>query len=521
MRPVTFADCFGWFHAPASGASRDAAVLLCPGLGQDLSTGHRPLRQLADALAAAGFPVLRFDYPGTGDSADIEPAACWPAWRQAVDAALDWLRMQAGARRLVVAGLRFGATLGALAATRHRDVAGLLLLAPVLKGRPYATQLAIEARLRGPRPEGADYAIEVGELRLTSETLGEMGKADLRALAMPPGCRVAVRSRAETQALAQCLEAWRAQGAAVDSDGFDGLEALLRPTHLTDEPDADFAGLVRWFDASFPAPEAVATRMPGSIADALHGDGWSERAVRFGAQDHLRGILCRPAEPARRDLAVVVANTGGNPHHGFARFSVELARTLARAGIACLRLDFAGLGDSVTPGGGLTHVFEVDRVPDMTAAVDLLQREGYRRFAAHGLCSGAYHALQAGIADPRYSRLVLVNLPWFTLRHDQPGPESAARRGVNGLVRRGAAALFLFSAGDAGLKPLARHFGEAGLALGGLPGMSVSVQPGLDHELTGGAMRAAVAAATVRFLLGGGKTEAARRRAAELSPLLS
>ncbi len=100
MDAVCFAGCFGWLHTAA--AMNSVAVVLCAGIKTDAMTGHRSFRLLAAALAAAGFPTLRFDYPGTGDSLDPPAdAQHWGLWQRSIHQAADWLRRQTGATRLV------------------------------------------------------------------------------------------------------------------------------------------------------------------------------------------------------------------------------------------------------------------------------------------------------------------------------------------------------------------------------------------------------------------------------------
>jgi len=101
-------------------------------------------------------------------------------------------------------------------------------------------------------------------------------------------------------------------------------------------------------------------------------------------------------------------------------------------------------------------------------------------------------------ADPRIAQLVTVNLPWFSLRHERQGPDSTPQHCLNTLASRGAAALFLFGDNDAGLKPFERHFGVGGCLLP--EPAAISIIPGLDHELTAGWMRQAVAAQIIHFL---------------------
>lgn len=504
MRPVAFGGCFGWLHGAAAGS--DTAVLLCPGLGRDASTAHRSLRRLADQLAAAGYPTLRFDYPGTGDSCEAGPAESWAAWQQSVGVAADWLRAHTGAQRLVLSGVRIGATLAALCAPARDDVAGLVLLEPVLRGKSFVSQLSIEARIRNPDARAGD-GLELDELVLAAETLRLIAEADLRLVKPNPGCAAAIFTQSRSPVLSACEQGWRGAGAQVAIEGLAGLEPLLRPSHLSaDEPPADFTVLRSWLRATVPASRTSclpAEALPDMVA--LRPAGCIETPLRFGAEAHLFGMLCRPDGDVACDRAVVIGNTGGDPHHGFARFSIEFARRLAFHGIASLRIDFAGLGDSTNPSDDeaddVTHVFEVDRGPDIRAAIDALEALGFRHFTVNGLCSGAYHAFQAGLADERVDSLLLVNLPWFSLRPDKAGPMSFARRSMAQLAHRRARTLLLFAPGDAGLKPVEQHFGPEGSDLRSFPGAVVSVAPGLDHDLTGNAMRRDAAGRMIDFLL--------------------
>jgi hypothetical protein len=214
-------------------------------------------------------------------------------------------------------------------------------------------------------------------------------------------------------------------------------------------------------------------------------------------------MLCQPNGSTPHDLAVVIGSTGGHPHHGYARFGVEFARRLASNGIASLRIDFAGLGDSANPVGSntdSTHVYDIDRKPDFRAAIDILEHMGYRRFAVNGLCSGAYHALCAALADVRISVLLPVNLPWFTLRYERPGPTSFARTAVATLSSRRVRSLLLFADGDPGLKMLERHFGQKGHELAVSSDTILLIDASIDHNLTGRAMRQTAADHMIGFL---------------------
>ena len=427
MRPITLNGNFGWLHTPLQAGPHavggDVAILLCAGLNRDALDSHQAWRLLADEFAAAGYPAMRFDYPGIGDSCDIErlgvdPVEHWAAWQESVHSAADWLLGATGASRLILCGLRVGATIAANAAERRDDVAGLILLAPVLRGQSYMLQLAIEAKLQGKPRATSGGGLEFQELHFSADTVNRFKRADLRQARLAAGCRIAVFSQSPSSLLTACSRAWAEQGAEVTCRGFDGLEPMLRHDEFLAGSAADFSTVLDWLRRSVPARATVADPNTSLAGPVLSRPGWIEVPLRFGEGQRLFGMLCRP-DDGLGDSAVIVCNTGRDPHYGFARFGVELARRLASEGVATLRIDFAGFGDSVGASGQegrLSSMFDDDRTADIAAAVDVLQPLGYRQFALQGLCAGAYHALHAALADPRIGTLLLVNLPVFTWR---------------------------------------------------------------------------------------------------------
>jgi hypothetical protein len=271
--------------------------------------------------------------------------------------------------------------------------------------------------------------------------------------------------------------------------------------------------------------------------------------MRFGRRGRIFGVLCQPAQ-GRPDLAVIITNSGRDPHYGSCRQSVTFSRQLAKVGIAALRMDFAGLGDSLGPTGRdhlLTPMFESDRLPEIRGAIDALERLGYRRFAAQGLCAGAYHSLQAALSEPRLSALLLVNIPLFTLpgqvvmnyltyrgstlahyierlfsidglkkliggrvdivnilrgqiaqakvrtaakvqdvasKVGMADKRTPAHRMMAELSARGVRTLFLFSEGQSEIDAFAQEFGSHGEGLASYPGMEMRVIQHMDHDMS-------------------------------------
>ena len=130
-------------YAPARGAGISAsAVLLCYPWGQEYIRAHRSMRVLANMLCAAGFHVLRFDYFGTGDSAGESRDASLGSWEADIETAMQELQDTSGASRIVLIGLRLGATAAAkLAIRKPREIEALVLWDPVIQGSEYLQEL--------------------------------------------------------------------------------------------------------------------------------------------------------------------------------------------------------------------------------------------------------------------------------------------------------------------------------------------------------------------------------------------
>ena len=115
------------FQGPSRGADR--AVLLAHGAGTDLDAA--PLRAVADALADAHIPSLRFNYPyrDAGRRAPDRPAVLMDATRAAIDELSRRTRLPTD--RLVVGGRSMGGRYCSLVVAAEAEpvaVRGLLLL---------------------------------------------------------------------------------------------------------------------------------------------------------------------------------------------------------------------------------------------------------------------------------------------------------------------------------------------------------------------------------------------------------
>jgi alpha-beta hydrolase superfamily lysophospholipase len=185
---------FAWLHQPARSARSDLGLVICAPFGYEAICAHRSLRCFAEQASQVGMPALRFDYAGCGDSEDLPPEADQiEAWVSDIQAAAAQLRRRAGVRRIAIVGIRLGALLAALAA-KGADADALVMIAPVIKGRRYlseirTTQMAsamareehseTDARPEGEGNKTAGKRLEVSGFSMSAATTASLTACDL------------------------------------------------------------------------------------------------------------------------------------------------------------------------------------------------------------------------------------------------------------------------------------------------------------------------------------------------------
>ncbi|WP_431858110.1 alpha/beta fold hydrolase [Azospirillum sp.] len=551
MRPVVFDECFGWLH-PAAGRR---GVVLCGPLGLEAYCTHRAWRALAERLAAAGLPTLRFDYPGTGDSrGGDDDAARVRAWINGVHAAVRWMTDTLQLQEVALVGTRLGAALAAEAAAERGGVDRLVLLAPC-SGAAFAAEVRAMARLAGaPQPD--PDALEFNGFRLSAQTLADLKALDPVRLASAPAPRALLLARTDVRDAALLAGYLSGLGVAVDEEPFADYAALMRSVERGVVPEAPLERVAAWLAADAPAARAEPAPLPDA-PPRLALPSAVETPVLFGPGGGLAGVWCEPAGFAPADRPALLLLPSGAWHHvGFARLSVEIARRLAAHGYASLRMDLSGLGDSASKTGqpdGL--IYRRGSLADTRAALDWLEARGRRRCLVLGVCAGAALALHTALEDERVVGQVMINPGLFTLgdgataealgrdeshpaafylaqlgdpanwprvvreaarrpgrlldvpvallrrvlrRFSGSAPQAAFRR----LGARGVRTLLVYSAHDVSLGELEAHFGPGGAWFADQPGVWLETLPDADHNLTGRAARDAFHSLLDAYLAG-------------------
>ena len=255
MEPVSFGtsdrQLLGVYYPPEGDQARDAAVLVCGPAPQEYMRTHWAVRKLAALLSRRGFPVLRFDYFATGDSAGETEEGRPSLWVEDVGAAARELLDVSGAYAISAVGLRLGAALASAASAEGLELEDLVLWEPVVQGGAYVDELrAVAARKYSELLFPPDQSPGSGQLlgyAFPAEVEAETRAVDLLARRPCPRGRVifaVAEERPEYLALrARLLEGAGSGGPAVgwihrpeESGSLDG--ALLSSVILTAIADA-------------------------------------------------------------------------------------------------------------------------------------------------------------------------------------------------------------------------------------------------------------------------------------------
>lgn len=442
-------QAFAAYHRPSSGA-RDCAIVVCPPFGWEEISSHRSLRSWARVLADAGYPVLRLTYPGMGDSpGDARDPARLQTWGDSVAAAAGWLRDSAHAGSVVAIGIGFGGLVAYSAVANGAPVDGLVLWSAPTRGRELLRQLRAFSRLENseafaglpsspPLPD--EREVEAGGFLLSAGSVAALEALDLSALTLPHGLPLgALLLRRDGMKLNQTFElALIKQNVEVSTDGGGGYAAMTSHPQDSVLPHDVVTCVSAWLkqatERTEPIPwsdEPVTAHRQTTIE--FDGATVTERPVKIVAGPaHLAGVLTQP----NRDPTSVCAlflNAGAIPRVGPNRMWVESARRWGARGVPSLRLDVEGIGEA---GGGdqmyqrTERLHETKLVEQVRSALDFLQAEGVaERFLLIGMCSGAFWALHALLADPRVVSAQFLNLT--VIIWDERLAPSRSLRGVS------------------------------------------------------------------------------------------
>lgn len=132
---------FGILYEPREPSKKEGFVF-CDPFAEEKLWAQRVMVNFARDLAYAGYPVLRFDYMGTGDSEGEFEECSIETKLSDIHCAINTLQERVhGVDSLGLVGLRLGATLASLAADNGDNLKKIILWDPILNGSSYMTEM--------------------------------------------------------------------------------------------------------------------------------------------------------------------------------------------------------------------------------------------------------------------------------------------------------------------------------------------------------------------------------------------
>jgi pimeloyl-ACP methyl ester carboxylesterase len=454
---------FGLLHMPADGPSRETAVLICPPFGWEESCSYRSRRDWATHLAGAGYPTLRIDLPGSGDSGGSpEDQGRLEAWTAAISSAAAWLNVTTDRRRVAAIGIGLGGLLACQAIAEDAPIDELVLWAVPARGRTFIRELRAFGLMEASQAAGGDgkqYRLPegwtgAGGFVLSPETTRALEALDVTKLELPEG-RLQRALLLEREGIAvddRLVDRLEKGGAAVTVSSGDGYSKMMDVPHEARPPLEVFAQTRAWLDEDETSPPQsnllgapVRSRVPvedhAVVELTIDGRNIRETPLRIEQSfGRMFGVLAEPVETSAPGLSAVLLNAGAHRRIGQDRMWVDVARRWASRGVPTLRLDLEGIGDA--DGDVARYSNEGDlNAPELAdqvlAALDALDARNLGpSYVLAGLCSGAHWSFHAALRDERVSAAFMLNPQSF---FGDPSLDTARvlRRGSRSKVLRG------------------------------------------------------------------------------------
>ncbi len=392
------------FHAPGSEDRQSIGVVICYPIGHEHTHSFSTHMALALRLAAQGYPVLRFDYSCTGNSAGEMQNAELSQWVADFELCCRHLIDRTGIRQLVLFGTRLGATIPLLGETDGL-VSGAILWNPVIDGRRFARDL--EALTLG----SDDHVRECGGFAYPHRLLDEIKKIRPGDLRPPERCLVIDRD--DAPAAKKIADVWRDLSTASTRIELSGYTNTMRQPQFSEVASNVIDAAMEWMgnlpetelpECSNPAPSKQRQMVEPDLFETPH--------LIEHERGSLYGVLTAPRGPSS-DPIVLIPNTGAAHNIGPGRLHVYLSRSLARAGVTSFRFDLSNIGESATLG-----VAELNNPYPSTAQQDVsavLKAFPHRFKEMVGICSGAhlgFHLLRK--QSDALNHLTMVNTLIYT-----------------------------------------------------------------------------------------------------------
>ena len=116
----------GLLHTPKR-SEKNLGIVYCHSFAEEKNRSHAIAVKTARAFATQGYPVLRFDLSGCGDSEGEWEKASIDDWIQDIASAVTYLKNSTHVTNIALWGLRLDGGLAYLYAKKHKEISLLIL----------------------------------------------------------------------------------------------------------------------------------------------------------------------------------------------------------------------------------------------------------------------------------------------------------------------------------------------------------------------------------------------------------
>lgn len=417
--PIAFGGISALVSYPVGNNRRDTGVLLCRPWGRDEVCSRKFYKRLADKLAVAGFPTLRFDYPGNVDSLDPDVDEGFSKWIEAADKSAEVLKAISGCDRILLFGFGLGATVSHQLLQKRDDISGIVSAAPVTNGRRYIREMKLHAKLCFETEHIPLDRLDPNETSILGNVMPDDVVQELSGIKLDncpdnlTNIPVLYFARETGKAQQDYGHLLQAASKHVTIHPFHEYDALTAQVLTSKVPEELTAATVAWISETQPKTQQAPRPIDPSLYPAkLETSSFSETSQYIEVSGKkLLTVVTSPKKPSRNASVFIFGNTGGYDHHGgLARDCVDQSRELAKHGVISIRYDGTNTGDSYPDFPEGQEVLYTDvPVRDFRSIVDFASARFEGPITLVGRCSSAYAAFHAAAEDERIRQLVLVN----------------------------------------------------------------------------------------------------------------
>lgn len=243
---------YGCYERPKA-TTRTTGILLCNPMGPEYWSTHRGLRQLASRLAQKGFPVLRFDYLGTGDSSGDSRHAGFMQMARDLFVALSELERRSRYTSVAVVGQRLGGSLILSTDFSREPLAGMVVWDPVVRGAELVEDILARSRSNSVKSgSSVSTDVEYKGFSWTASFREELTYVDVSAPAEASASRMLFVETAHNEALGPLCESHRARGSRVEHFVSESPRADIDEVDRIAVPAKAIHRIVGWMEAELP-----------------------------------------------------------------------------------------------------------------------------------------------------------------------------------------------------------------------------------------------------------------------------